>query len=32
MSAWTDFYAGRLGTDYLEYCKKRYAPFIDALR
>ena len=30
-SAWAAFYAGREGNDYLEYAKKRYAPFIEAI-
>lgn len=31
VSAWRDFYRGREGDDYLEYVKKRYRPFIDAI-
>jgi SAM-dependent methyltransferase len=31
MSPWKSFYAGREGHDYLQYAKKRYAPFINAI-
>lgn len=32
MSPWKSFYEGREGNDYLQYVKKRYAPYIDAIQ
>lgn len=31
MSLWSDFYVGRVGRGYSDYCKERYAPFIREL-
>lgn len=28
MSQWSDFYAGRVGKGYADYCKRRYAQFL----
>lgn len=31
MSQWSDFYAGRVGKGYADYCKKRYGSFLKHL-
>lgn len=31
MSVWSDFYAGRVGSGYADYCKVRYLPFLQEL-